>query len=59
VKAKRLAGSAKRRGGRHKGNAEATAAKASPLEAAQQVKALVDMYRVKTVRGLADLFGKA
>src|SRR5262249_8970643 len=31
---------------------------ADPLEAAQQVKALVDRYGASTVKGLADLFGK-
>jgi ribosomal protein S24E len=45
---------AKGRGGRPK----VATAEASPLDAAQQVKALVDRYGTETVKGLAELFGK-
>ena len=63
IKAKDREGSPaqKSKGGRPKAApAKAPAAGASgasPLEAAQQVKALVDRYGAETVKGLADLFG--
>jgi hypothetical protein len=55
---------AKRKMGRPKGSGNkasptAISGRANPLEAAQQVKALVDRYGADTVKGLAELLGKA
>ena len=62
AKAGEGAGKGKGKGGRPKAApTKAPAAGASgadPLEAAQQVKALVGRYGADTVKGLADLFGK-
>jgi hypothetical protein len=52
----------KNKGGRPKGSGKKASAagvsEADPLEAAQQVKALVERYGAGTVKGLAELFGR-